>query len=139
MKNLNLSLSEPLNPTLTLQVQAGANQGPQLPQLKRVQINALVDTGFDDYISIPARLAQDLGLEIIGQTEVELANGSQYMVSVAVGQVSLVAYPEITLDVNILLGDDEEALVGTRLLAGICDKFSIDFKHSQLILEGLPV
>ncbi|MBC7406329.1 MAG: aspartyl protease family protein [Candidatus Parcubacteria bacterium] len=124
MKNLNLSLSEPLNPTLTLQVQAGANHGPQLPQPKRAQINALVDTGFDDYISIPARLAQDLGLEIIGQTEVELANGSQYMVSVAVGQVSLVAYPEITLDVNILLGDDEEALVGTRLLAGICDKFS---------------
>lgn len=133
MSHLSLHLAEVLNPTLILQVQAGEKE----TELTAVQIETLVDTGFDDYLSFSYKLAQELGLSVIGQINVELADGSQYDVQIAKCVVSLPQFPDTQIEIQAILGDDEEPLVGTRLLKTICNKFSLDFEQNLLVLENI--
>ncbi|BAY87833.1 hypothetical protein NIES267_73570 (plasmid) [Calothrix parasitica NIES-267] len=134
MKHLNLHLAESLlNPTLTLQVQGGG----EAKELTAVQIEALVDTGFDDYLSFSYRLAEELGLPVMGQTNVELADGSQYDVQIAKAIVFLPQFQNTQIEINVILGDDEESLIGTRLLKALCHKFSLDFEQNLLMLENV--
>lgn len=42
---------------------------------KRQKITALIDTGFTGYLSLPSKVAIDLGLELVGQEEVQQADG----------------------------------------------------------------
>ena len=133
MKHLNLHLAEVLNPTLTLQVQGGG----EAKELTAVQIEALVDTGFDDYLSFSYRLAEELGLPVMGQTNVELADGSQYDVQIAKAIVFLPQFQNTQIEINVILGDDEEPLIGTRLLKALCHKFSLDFEQNLLMLENI--
>ena len=133
MMHLNLHLAEVLNPTLTLQVQGGG----EAKELTAVQIEALVDTGFDDYLSFSYRLAEELGLPVMGQTNVELADGSQYDVQIAKAIVFLPQFQNTQIEINVILGDDEEPLIGTRLLKALCHKFSLDFEQNLLMLENI--
>lgn len=134
MKHLNLHLAESLlNPTLTLQVQGGG----EAKELTAVQIEALVDTGFDDYLSFSYKLAEELGLTVIGQTNVELADGSQYDVQIAKAIIFLPQFQNTQIEINVILGDDEEPLIGTRLLKALCHKFSLDFEQNLLMLENI--
>lgn len=133
MKHLNLHLAEVLNPTLTLQVQGGG----EAKELTAVQIEALVDTGFDDYLSFSYRLAEELGLPVMGQANVELADGSQYDVQIAKAIVFLPQFQNTQIEINVILGDDEEPLIGTRLLKALCHKFSLDFEQNLLMLENI--
>lgn len=135
MKHLNLHLAEVLNPTLTLQVQGGGET--EAKELIAIQIEALVDTGFDDYLSFSYKLAQELGLSVIGQTNVELADGSQYDVQIAKAVVLLPQFQNTQIEINVILGDDEEPLLGTRLLKALCHKFSLDFEQNLLMLENI--
>ena len=134
MKRLDLPLLDPLTPSLELLVSDGAES-----HNPKISLQALIDTGFDDYLTIPKQVAKQLRLPILGQDEVILANSEQYTVDICKGFVFVPAISHLVLPIDIILGDDEVALIGTRFLSKICDKFSIDFKHSHLILEGLPV
>ena len=42
---------------------------------KTAKLKALLDTGFAGYVCIPTTIAQELGLELSGVVETELANG----------------------------------------------------------------
>jgi clan AA aspartic protease len=76
-------------------------------------LTAIVDTGFDGYLCLPIRLAVQLGLELIGEQLIELADGTQRNELVFAGSVRLFGE---TRDVQIMLTDSEDALVGTSLL-----------------------
>jgi clan AA aspartic protease len=78
MKNLDLRLLNPLTPSLELLVLNGGEK----KYSEKIPLQALIDTGFDDYLTIPKRVADKLKLEILGQDEVILANGEQYTVDV---------------------------------------------------------
>ncbi len=130
MPNLALPLSDPLHPSLTLLIQNGKN-----PELQR-QIPVLIDTGFDDYLSIPIYLAMELDLEILGEDEVELANGEQYSVNMSRAVVDFLDLGcQVSLDV--ILGEDQEALLGTKTLELLANRFGIDFDKSELFFEEL--
>ena len=116
-----------------MQVQGGG----EAKELTAVQIEALVDTGFDDYLSFSYRLAEELGLPVMGQTNVELADGSQYDVQIAKAIVFLPQFQNTQIEINVILGDDEEPLIGTRLLKALCHKFSLDFEQNLLMLENI--
>ena len=43
----------------------------------RVTLEAIIDTGFDGDICIPVKTATELGLELVGQDEFELADAAK--------------------------------------------------------------
>jgi clan AA aspartic protease len=80
---------------------------------KTLALTAIVDTGFDGYICLPIRLAVQLGLELIGDQLIELADGTQRKELVFAGSVGFLGE---TREVEIILTNSEDALVGTSLL-----------------------
>ena len=80
---------------------------------KTIAITAIVDTGFDGDVCLPTRLAVQLGLELVGELTVELADGTLKDELVFAGSVR---FFDITREVKILLTNSEDALLGTSLL-----------------------
>lgn len=119
-------LSDQLHPTLLLPIPTGAKEHEKLV------IPALIDTGFDGFLSIPIYLAKELNLEILGETEVELADGAQYTVKVAMLTIEFLDY---IVEVEAILGEDQEGLIGISLINQMCEKFCINFKELQLEFE----
>ena len=101
-----------------------------------IAITAIVDTGFDGDLCLPTRHAVQLGLELIGEQHIELADGTQRYELVFAGSVRLFGE---TRTVEIMLTKSEDALLGTRLLDHY--RVSIDFpggrvKHRQCRESG---
>lgn len=78
-----------------------------------IEITAIVDTGFDGDLCLPTRLAVPLGLELIGEQHIELADGTQRYELVFSGSVRLFGETRV---VEVLLTKSEDALLGTHLL-----------------------
>jgi clan AA aspartic protease len=94
------------------------------------RITATIDTGFDGCLCLPIKTAVELGLELAGQTTVELADGTQHGRLVFRGRVKFL---DIARDVPILLTESEDALVGTKLLEGT--KLTIDFDTQRVHIQ----
>ena len=77
-----------------------------------VSTTALIDTGFNGYISLPSDLVGSLGLSSSGVHVVELANSAEENVDLFFGEVTL---GELVATVPIL-GIGSEATIGTGLL-----------------------
>jgi len=75
----------------------------------QVEIEALIDTGFDGAVCIPVRIATQLGLELVATEFVEFADGSTKHELVFSGTVVVDNAPT---DVEIGLTESEESLVG---------------------------
>lgn len=134
MNHLDLPLSDPLIPTLELQVLGNLKTS----QLGYIETVALVDTGFNDFLTIPYTLAKELGLEVIGKTDVQLADGSEVTTKIAVGEIILPDVPKSKSIVDIhLSAGDNEFIIGTRLLEQIAQSFRIDFDNNILSFENL--
>lgn len=74
-------------------------------------LTAMIDTGFDGYVCLPTRLAVQLGLELIGEQLIELADGTQRNDLVFAGSVEFFGVKR-----EIMLTSSEDALIGTSLL-----------------------
>ena len=103
---------------------------------RTIALTAIVDTGFDGDLCLPTRHAVQLGLELIGEQHVELADGTQKNQLVFSGSVR--CFTE-THAVQIILTNSMDALIGTRLLNRY--RLSIDFpggrvKHRQRRASG---
>ncbi len=93
-------------------------------------LTAIIDTGFDGDICIPTARAVQLGLELIGEQFVELADGTERNELVFAASVRLFGQ---TRPVRVMLTDSEDALIGTHLL----DQFrlAIEFPGGQVKLR----
>jgi len=89
---------------------------------RKVKVRACIDTGFDGDVCIPIETALDLGLELIGAENVELADGSCNRELVFRGYALFLGRRRT---VHILLTRSTDSLVGTGLLSGY--RLSIDF------------
>lgn len=99
----------------------------------RVPVTALIDTGFSGYLCLPTHLAVGLGLELTGETNVELADGTVKRLFLFSGAVKFLGK---TRKVHISLTDSRDALIGTALLADC--RLSIDFPTGNVRLERKP-
>ena len=97
---------------------------------REVEITAVVDTGFDDCLCLPTDLAVTLGLELFTTADVELADGSIKKSLVFQGTAKLLG---VSRPVPIYLTDSEEALIGTKLLAGCL--LTIDFDQNKVVIR----
>ena len=76
---------------------------------QRREVAAVVDTGFNGYLTLPPTLVADLGLSVVGNGEAILADGSEAVYGVTVvwdGQPRFVETAAVGID----------ALVGMMLL-----------------------
>ena len=96
-------------------------------------LTAIVDTGFDGYLCLPTRIAVQLGLELIGEQLIELADGTQRKQFVFAGSVRFFGE---TREVQIMLTDSEDALIGTRLLNHY--PLAIEFPGGQVKVRSRP-
>jgi len=98
----------------------------------QVEIEALIDTGFDGKVSIPSIIATQLGLELISLEWVELADGSIISSLIFKGQALLGGQ---TREVEMMLTDADEALIGTGLLANY--RLEIDFVNRTIEIQEI--
>ena len=96
-------------------------------------LTAIVDTGFDGYLCLPIRFAVQLGLELIGEQLIELADGTQQNELVFAG---LVRFLRQTREVQIMLTESEDALIGTSLLNHY--PLNIEFPGGQVKVRSRP-
>ena len=89
---------------------------------RRVPVTAVVDTGFDGYLCLPTAIAVGLGLELVGEALVELADGSEKIQLVFAGSVNFLGKVR---EVDIYVTQSDDALLGTALLADC--RMVIDF------------
>jgi clan AA aspartic protease len=124
----SLSIIDPLHPTLELQISDGASK-------RTSKVPALIDTGFDGYLSLPASLAKELELEIIGETEVEVATGHNFVVQICICRFFVVDLDLSEIEVEAIISDEGEILIGTKYLDLNLKTFTIDFANHKMLFD----
>ena len=94
-------------------------------------ITAIIDTGFNGYISIPATFIEQSDWDFIGTEEYELANGEIVEEKVYIGKIF---FDGDELQVFSLTNRSKDVLIGTKILKNKILK--VDFKDSKVIIEG---
>ena len=80
----------------------------------RLTVQALLDTGFNGFLTLPTSWLLDMGLKRVGQTRVTLADGSEIVSDFFIATIHWDG-KLITIDVEAA---DTDPLVGMALLAG---------------------
>ncbi len=81
---------------------------------KEIAVDVVIDTGFDGDLCLPIQLGIELGLKLKDLTRVELADGTIKQELVFAGTAQL---GKSKREVNILLTESDDALLGTNLLS----------------------
>jgi clan AA aspartic protease len=100
---------------------------------RSIELTAIVDTGFDGDICLPTRHAVLLGLELIAELPVELADGTRTDELVFAGSARFFGE---THDVEIMVTTSEDALIGTRLLNRY--PLAINFPGGRITVRSRP-
>jgi clan AA aspartic protease len=101
---------------------------------KSLRNDPVVDTGFDGDLCLPVKVAIQLGLELSGETIVELADGSKKQELSFLGSVFWQGQERL---VKIFLTNSEDPLVGSGLMQG--QKLAIDYANRTVIIETVAV
>lgn len=97
---------------------------------KSSSLEAILDTGFDGYLSLPINIAVTLGIELIAIVPVEYADGRRSQELVFSVRVDLDGTEEM---VPATLTAGSEALAGTALLAKY--ELRVNFPRKRITLE----
>lgn len=84
------------------------------PQGERREIEALIDTGYSSYLTLPGSLIATLGLSTLGTEQLTLADGSEVSSDLCVAKIFWDGQ-ERTIEVDSL---ESEPLIGMALLEG---------------------
>ena len=96
-----------------------------------VTLEAVIDTGFDGQLCVPVSLAVEIGLELYGAQQTQLADGSIRSDLVFLGQAGFVG--QRTQEVEILLTESDDALLGVGFLMDW--RLEIDFSQGLVQLH----
>ena len=93
-------------------------------------VNAVIDTGFNGYISVPKKLIDESDWDFLGIEEYELASGELMRERVFLGRIEIGTEK---LAVFILSSNSSDTLVGTKLLKNRV--LTINFADKTLKIE----
>lgn len=102
---------------------------PLVAQGKRTDLKFLVDTGFDGEVALSYDRADHFDLEILQYAKVTYASGESEQELVARGTIVWFGKER---EVRIILSDDEEPALGTKLLKGCV--MTMDFIQDALTI-----
>ena len=91
----------------------------------------ILDTGFTGDLQVTPKIAQELGLKVIGVTKMQIANGQIVEVSVALA----IAAMEGAMNYIQVLISESMPLVGISFLSKFSYKATVDCKHRTVALE----
>jgi len=96
---------------------------------KRI-VNAVIDTGFNGYISVPKKLIDRSDWDFLGIEEYELASGELMRERVFLGRIEIGTEKLVAF---ILSSNSSDALIGTKLLKNRV--LTINFADKTLKIE----
>ena len=97
------------------------------------RLQALVDTGFDDYLSLPGHLRRQARLRPVGYHLFELADGRVIRARIYLGRIRFAGE---SLDVPVVLSRSEEAIIGVALFRR--RRLTIRYRRRTILLEPDP-
>jgi clan AA aspartic protease len=98
---------------------------------KRRRQTAVIDTGFNGYLSVPKSLIEQADWELLGFEDYELASGAIVREQVYRGWV---IFDRRRVEVYAVATDSSDILIGTRLLRG--KRLLIDFGSGEVYIMG---
>ena len=93
-------------------------------------VNAVIDTGFNGYISVPKKLIDRSDWDFLGIEEYELASGELMRERVFLGRIEIGTEKLVAF---ILSSNSSDALIGTKLLKNRV--LTINFADKTLKIE----
>ncbi len=93
---------------------------------------AVIDTGFNEYLSVPARMIRRLGWERVGVETYELASGEKMESDTYLGTVIFAGRPKQVVAAS---GSPSEVLIGTRLMDGM--ELSVNFASNRVVVRNV--
>ena len=93
-------------------------------------VNAVIDTGFNGYISVPRKLIDESDWNFLGIEEYELASGELMRERVFLGRIEIGTEKLVAF---ILSSNSSDALIGTKLLKNRV--LTINFADKTLKIE----
>lgn len=99
-------------------------------EAQRLELEVVIDTGFDGSVCLPMTFAAQVELQVWGTQLVELANGSQHEEWVYVGEV-IFDRERHAVDISLTQGTD--GLLGTALVPGY--RLEIGFRSRTVRLS----
>ena len=97
----------------------------------KTTVEALIDTGFDGFITLPITEAEDLGLELVGRCKITLADGS-VLQDEPVFDATLL-WDNVWLEAEIDLNRTTETLIGAALFSGY--RIILDYAVNEVLIE----
>jgi predicted aspartyl protease len=94
--------------------------------------NVVLDTGFNDDFCIPSEFEDLVQLAYLGHKEFMLGDGSIISEATYEAEIIIGNTPKVVV---ISFTDDDEALLGTRLLENAV--VTMDFKNRTVLIEGV--
>lgn len=95
-----------------------------------VRFPAVIDTGFNGYLSIPRKLARRGLWRYLGKEDFEIATGASVAEPVYLGQV---VFDNERLVVYAVATEADDILIGTRLLAR--KPLTINFRTKRVVVK----
>ncbi len=100
---------------------------------REVEIEAIIDTGFDGFLTLPANLIERLGLSLLGRVRAALGGGSELGMG---GYEATVLWDGSKRNV-LVLELDGNPLVGTAMLLG--HRLTVDAEVDGFVgIQPLP-
>lgn len=93
----------------------------------------LLDTGFTSDLKVTPKMAQELGLEIIGATNVGIANGQEIEAPVALASAAMEG---VMAHVEVIISEGTPA-VGIGFLSKFNYRAVLDCKNREINLERI--
>jgi clan AA aspartic protease len=97
---------------------------------------AIIDTGFNGYLSIPSRVGFPLGLVLVGTQTSNMADGNTKTSLSCIGNIQIGERETLS---EISVGSGTDILIGTQLLGQLGYTMDIDFKAETVELKPIPV
>ncbi|MDJ1177872.1 clan AA aspartic protease [Roseofilum sp. BLCC_M91] len=105
----------------------------RLPEQPDFSINFVVDTGFNDYLTLPPQAVSAMNLPLYSSTTARLADGSETLLSIHLATIFWDSEEKLVP----IIASGYKPLLGTALMEGY--HLEIDFENNGLVvLEKLP-
>jgi predicted aspartyl protease len=92
----------------------------------------ILDTGFTGDLQVTPKIAQELGLEIVGVTKTQIANGQIIDMPMALAVAAIEGSAEY---IDVLISENIMPLIGIGFLSKFDCKAIIDCKYKTVALE----
>ena len=89
-------------------------------------VEYVIDTGFNGWLSFPQKLVEDLQLPIVGRERIVLLGKQGVLCPIAAAKI---VWLEESFNVNVIVNDGDDVLLGTQLLADSILRINYRNKH----------